>query len=286
MLLAIIFLNSCKNDKDSKNESLTIQDSIAKTETVNKESLNSEVTEGTDSNSKNSQEGWYWKNTTMSKNDKFENWKEGEATLVMTYRMKQNDARPRTFKVGNITSDGVVTMNLPKEIKTETKLDNLGNLVFYDLQDISNLKYESGNTGYFSNTTMQVEKQGVIIGNLTMGNSVRTTYNLTNQSTLTMGDEGYLVYLVYVDEDSEMKGAETRTDKVRRDGTNTIEAETIVGYNLDFKSGWNFVKVEVIGSYDLKHERGLNASWFKKHEHTVVTEIPSEANYFFRKLGN
>jgi hypothetical protein len=101
-----------------------------------------------------------------------------------------------------------------------------------------------------------------------------------------MGDEGYLVYLTYLDEASSMQATETRTAKVRRDGTNTIEAETTVIYDVNFKPGWNFVKTEVIGSYDLKHERGLNASWFKEHKHTVVPKIPSDAVYFFRKLGN
>ena len=72
----------------------------------------------------------------------------------------------------------------------------------------------------------------------------------------------------------------------RRDGTNTIEAENIVVYTLDYKPGWNLVKTEVIGKYDLDHERGLNASWFKKHVHTVISEIPSDAKYFFRKFND
>ena len=285
ILLAFFFLYSCNNVKDSKNESLTIQDGVASTEIVDKENTNPEViAKKNSSTTENTQDDWYWKNTVMSKNNKFENWEEGATNLVMTYRIKQNEAQPRTFKVGSVSSEGVVTIDLPKEIKTETTLDNLGNLIFYDLQDISNLKYENGNTGYFSNTTVSVEKNGTIIGNITIGNSVRTTYNLTNQSTLTMGDEGYLVYLVYLDDASIMIATETRTDKVRRDGTNTIEAETTVVYNLNFKPGWNFVKVEVLGKYELKHERGLNASWFKKHEHTTVPEMPSDAAYFFRKL--
>ncbi|RMA58800.1 hypothetical protein [Ulvibacter antarcticus] len=286
ILFVFFLLNSCKNGESNKNSTQAIQDSITNTETRNVEKTQPEVeviVKNNKSKASNPQDDWYWKNTLMSKNNKFEAWDEGEVELVMTYRKQQNDVQSRTFKVGSITSEGLVTINLPKNIKTETKLDNLNNLVFYDLQDISNLEYKNHKTGYFSNTTIGVEKNGITIGNLTIGNSVRTTYNLTNQSTLTMGDEGYLVYLAYVDGDAAMLGDEIRTDKVRRDGTNTIEAKTTVVYDLGFKSGWNFVKTEIIGSYDLKHERGLNASWFKKHNHTLVEEMPSDAEYFFRK---
>jgi len=235
-------------------------------------------------NAQSNQEDWYWKNTTKSNNNKFENWEAGEVSLVMKYKMKQSDPQPRTITVGSIDAEGNIQIKLPSEIETETKLDNLNNLVFYNLHDISNITYENGNTGYFSNTTLQVEKNGVSIGSLTMGNAVRTTYNLVNQSTLTMGDEGYILYLAYLDNASSIKGSEIRSNKVRRDGTNTIEAETTVIYDLDFKSGWNFVKTEVIGNYPLEHERGLNASWFKKHGHTVLEKLPSDAAYFFRKL--
>jgi len=286
ILLAFIFLNGCKNGKDSKNEPLSIQDSITETKILNKENTASGFANTTDSTEKDTQDDWYWKNTVMSKNDTFENWNEGEATLVMTYKVKPNDSKPRTFKVGSITSEGVVTIDLPKEIKTETTLGAFGNLVFYDIQDVTSLAYNNGNTGYLSNTTLRVEKKGVIIGNLTVGNSVRTTYNLTNQGTLTMGDEGYILYWAYVDEASGLKGTEIRKDKVRRDGTNTLEVETTVIYDLTHKPGWNLIKTEVIGSYNLEHERGLNASWFKKHKHTVINEIPEDASYYFRKVNN
>ena len=278
-LILVSALVGCNNVSTSEKETDKAKENI----NVSKKTAEDPIkTKSTQSN----QDDWYWKNTFMSTNNKFDEWKEGEVKLVMIYRKQQNNTQPGNVEVGTINSEGVVTLNLPSEIKTETKLNNLSNLVLYDIQDITNLDYENSNSGYFSNTTISVEKNGTIIGNLTIGNSVRTTYNLTNQSTLTMGDEGYILYLAYLDDASRLNGTEIRTDKVRRDGTNTIEAETIVIYDLDFKSGWNFVKVEVIGSYDLKHERGLNASWFKKHNHIVVPEMPNDAAYFFRKLGN
>jgi hypothetical protein len=101
-----------------------------------------------------------------------------------------------------------------------------------------------------------------------------------------MGDEGYLISWVYLDSAARMRGTEETKNTVRRDGTKTIEAENTVVYDLDFNPGWNIVKTAVIGTYELEHERGLNASWFKKHEHSVINEIPSDANYYFRKLPN
>lgn len=238
-----------------------------------------------EANTTNAQEDWYWKNTIKSTNNTFKNWEHGDVDLVMTYRYKQNANRPETLKVGTIDANGKLTINLPEDIQTETKVSNIANLVFYDIQDMTSLSSNNPTAGYFGKTTIQVLKNGVIIGNLTLGNSVRVTYNLTNQSTLTMGDEGYLISWVYLDEVASIKGIEVTKNTVRRDGTNTIEAENTVVYNLDYKPGWNLVKTEVIGKYDLEHERGLNASWFKKHEHTVIENVPSDAAYFFRKLS-
>lgn len=228
------------------------------------------------------QDDWYWKNTKMSKNNIFENWEFGQVDLVMVYRYRQNETIPKTLKIGHIDHKGSITINWPETIQTETELGNLQNLVFYDIQDIGKFTYTNAASGYFGKTTLNVEQNGKVIGNLTLGNSVRTTYNLTNQSTLTMGDEGYIISWAYLDEFASLKGIENTANTVRRDGTKPIEVENTVVYDLDFKPGWNLVQTEVIGKYDLEHERGLNASWFKKHIHRVVAEIPEDAAYYFR----
>tara|TARA_R100000935_G_scaffold58415_2_gene95412 strand:- start:95748 stop:96518 length:771 start_codon:yes stop_codon:yes gene_type:complete len=218
----------------------------------------SEKTEIKESTDTNDQDDWYWKNTQMSTNNSFKNWEHGTVDLVMVYRYTQNN--PETLEVGSISNDGILQLNLPETIQTETKVGNSANLVFYDIQDMTSLRSHNPETGYFGKTTMQVVKNGTVIGNMTLGNSVQVTYNLTNQSTLTMGDEGYLIWWVYVDGPASMKGTEETTNTVRRDGTNPIEAENTVIYDLDYKPGWNLVKTEVIGKYNLEHERGLNAS--------------------------
>ena len=284
VLFTFIFFMSCNDPTSTQTEpKVEVTNTKAITAVATKEATGESSKENRN-NTQYNQDDWYWKNTQMSRDNRFENWEQGVVDLVMTYRYKHNATSPETIKVGSIESDGTIKVHLPETIQTETKVSNISNLVFYDIQDMTTLRSHNPETGYFGKTTMQVVKNGAVIGNLTLGNSVRVTYNLTNQSTLTMGDEGYLVSWVYVDGAASTKGTEETKNTVRREGTNTIEAENKVVYNLDYKPGWNLVKTEVIGKYELEHERGLNASWFKEHKHTVIPELPRDANYFFRKL--
>jgi hypothetical protein len=285
-ILAFILMVCMGCNEPSSSQTKSNPD-VADTKTTNSEAITEEDKPIAKNNtSKNTQDDWYWKNTQMSENNTFDNWEHGPVDLVMVYRYKNNETTPETLKVGRIDANGTITINLPETIQTETKLGNLRNLVFYDIQDIAKFIYTNPEAGYFGKTSIRVEKNGSSIGNLTLGNSVRVTYNLVNQSTLTMGDEGYLISWVYLDSAARMRGTEETKNTVRRDGTKTIEAENTVVYDLDFNPGWNIVKTAVIGTYELEHERGLNASWFKKHEHSVINEIPSDANYYFRKLPN
>lgn len=72
--------------------------------------------------------------------------------------------------------------------------------------------------------------------------------------------------------------------EVRNDGTNRINVQTNVNYTLNFMKGWNLIKTEVIGKYKLDHERGLDISWYKNHRHTIITNMPNDATYYFRTL--
>lgn len=225
---------------------------------------------------------WYWENTMASENNQLAEWEGGTAELVMGYRLNSGDRVQRTLSVGTINSKGLINFSLPKAVAAESELKNINNILFYDLQDVSSLEYTNGDTGVFANSSLMVISDGKIIGRLTLGNSVRVTYNLTNQSSLYSGDQGYLLYWVYAKGACAMVGSEDWRGEVRRDGTNTIEVNTNVAYDLSFKPGWNLVKTEVIGSYPLDHERGLEVSWFKNHRHTVIAAIPDDARYFYR----
>ena len=58
--------------------------------------------------------------------------------------------------------------------------------------------------------------------------------------------------------------------------------ETNVTYNLNFKTGWNLVKTEIIGSYKFPNAPEEDRTRYKKQIHTIVDAIPSDATYFFR----
>lgn len=74
-----------------------------------------------------------------------------------------------------------------------------------------------------------------------------------------------------------------KTKKQETPNSKTRTIQTTVNYNPNFKPGWNLIKTEVIGKYQLEHERGLDKSWFKSHRHSVIEGIPKNITYFFRK---
>lgn len=232
----------------------------------------------------NSSDDWYWKNTIESTNNRFETWNGGQADIVMMYRINPGEQSHKKLKIGVISANGTIQFDFPKIVDTRTKINDRQNILFFDIQDQSSLNYTNGDTGYFANASLIVMKNDKQIGTLTIGNSVRVTLNLVNQSNLYSGDEGYLLYWAYVDNDCAILADEDWKGEVRRDGTNTIEVETNVSYDLNLKKGWNLVKAEVIGKYELNHERGLDVSWFKNHRHTVIETMPDGARYFIRML--
>lgn len=92
------------------------------------------------------------------------------------------------------------------------------------------------------------------------------------------------MYWAYTNENCGITLDQNWKGKVRKDGTNELEIETNVNYNLNFKPGWNLIKTEVVGKYSLEHERGLDVSWYKTHKHTVITSVPSDAKYYYRTI--
>lgn len=228
----------------------------------------------------NSNDDWYWKNTIASTNNKFENWNGGEVDITMGYR----GPNLNTFKVGTIKADGKIVFSLPSSVSTKTSMERqLGPQgLFYDIYGNVPVNYNNKEAGFITNPSLPIIRNGKHIGNLTIGNSVRVPKNLTSQSTVDAGDEGYMIYWAYANEACGITLDQNWKGNVRKDGTNSKEVETNVIYRLNFKPGWNLIKTEVIGKYRLEHERGLDMSWFKTHKHTVIAAMPSEAIYFFR----
>jgi DNA-binding transcriptional MerR regulator len=231
---------------------------------------------------KASSEDWFWENTMASTNNKFTDWKGGTANIAIAFK----GPGLTVFNIGGIKEDGSIVFNLPDKFKTQLSLERqIGTQgLFYDIYDRSSVSFTNKDTGFITNASMMVMRNGNQIGNLTIGNSVRVTLNLVSQSGVDSGDEGYLLYWAYAQDNCALNGNQVWKGDVRKDGTNTIEVETNVNYNLNFKSGWNLVKTEVIGNYKLEHERGLDVTWFKNHEHSIISSIPNDARYFFRSI--
>ena len=225
---------------------------------------------------------WYWENTMASKNDQFNDWSGGTADIVMAY--KGPDLK--TFKVGSINDDGSIVINLPSSVTTKSTFEReMGPQgLFFDIYGNVPVNYSNKESGFITNVSLLVLRNGKTIGNLTMGNSVKVTKDLTSQSGVDSGNEGYIVYWAYSSENCSLVLDQDWTGKVRKDGTNSIEVKTNVNYNLQFKPGWNLIKTEVIGKYPLEYERGLDISWFKAHKHTVVATVPSDVIYYYRSI--
>lgn len=229
-----------------------------------------------------SSDSWYWENTIASTNNKFKDWSGGEADITMGYKGPSLN----TFKIGTIKSDGNIVINLPNSVTTKISLKrHLGPQGFFnDIYGISQVNFNNENAGFITNTSLLIIRNGKHIGNLTIGNSVRVTHNLNNQSSVTSGDEGYILYWAYANDSCGITLNQNWKGEVRKDGTNSQEVETHVSYNLNLKPGWNLIKTEVIGKYKLDHERGLDVSWFKNHKHTIISNIPNNAIYYYRAM--
>ena len=298
-LILIIGMSSCGQTPEQQkmiDDAKRMQDSIMNTpqmkdmmkqleEQEKKHKEQQDKTETTKKNSKkspNSNDDWYWRNTTASKQGRFEDWNRGAADIVMMYKMTPNQQKAETLKIGTIDANGRIQFDLPADVKTQSELSRRHNILFFDIQEASSLAYTNGETGYFASSSLFVMKEGQQLGTLTMGNSVKVTSNLTNQSTLFYGDEGYILYWAFAQDNCSLKVNEDWSGGVRSDGTNTLKVQTNVTYDLGFKKGWNLVKTEVIGKYDLDHERGLDVSWFKNHKHTILNSLPKEVTYYFK----
>jgi hypothetical protein len=233
---------------------------------------------------KSSNNNWYWENTIASENNKFIEWTGGPADIVMAYK----GPNLKTFKIGSIKEDGTILFNLPSSVITKTTFERqIGPQgLFLDIYGDVPVNYSNKETGFITNVSLLVMRNEKPIGNLTMGNSVKVTKDLTSQNGVSSGNEGYIVYWAYSNESCSLVLDQDWTGNVRKDGTNTVEVKTNVKYNLQFKPGWNLIKTEVIGKYTFEHEHGLDVSWFKTHKHTVVSSIPTDVIYYFRSIAS
>lgn len=228
----------------------------------------------------------YWKNTLASgKDNKLRNWNHGEADLVFNYLYDSRKDKLEYVKVGVIKADGTIELNPTNEVPVLQPLKNFkNNNNFFDIYDSNSYQYTNEKSGFKLNSYILVYQNDQNIGTLTIGNSVKVTKNLLTPGDLYYGDEGYMLSWVFVDEACTIKANETRKGDLSNTG-NPLLVETTVSYNLNFKQGWNLVKTEVIGEHLFPNAPEEDRSRYKKHEHTSITAIPTNATYFFRAAG-
>ncbi|MCM4168933.1 hypothetical protein KCTC52924_02634 [Arenibacter antarcticus] len=225
----------------------------------------------------------YWKNTLASdKNNKLINWKKGAADLVFNYNYDPRKDKVAYVKVGLIKADGTIELNPSNKIPVLKPLTNYKNAnTFFDIHNPDSYQYTNENTGFKLNSYLSVYQNEQQIGILTLGNSVKVTHNLLTPGDLYFGDEGYMLSWVYVEEACALKANENWSGDLSNTGTPLL-VETNVVYDLSFKPGWNLVKTDVIGEYQFPNAPEGDRSRYKKHEHTVVSSIPTDATYYFR----
>ncbi len=229
----------------------------------------------------------YWQNTLVSDNNsKLTNWKNGAADLVFSYAYDSRNDKVEYVKVGTIKADGTIELHPTAKVPVLKPLNNYKDSnAFYDIHNPEAYHYSNGDAGFKLNSYLLVYQNEEKIGVLTIGNSVKVTRNLLIPGDLYFGDEGYMLSWVYVDKACSIKASENWKGDLGNTGTPLL-VETIVVYDLSFKTGWNLVKTEVIGTHHFPNAPEEDRSRYKKHEHTVVASIPKDATFFFRSAEN
>lgn len=228
-------------------------------------------------------EDFYWQGKVASNtNGKFSKWKHGAVDIAIYDGNGKMDANMQYIDknyiiLGNISSNGQVTINLPKTIKAPYPINKS---LIREMHSLSNddVSFSNPNTPFRNpGFTLSIIKNFKKLGSLFIGNSERVTYNLAAPCCLHYGDEGYRLYWVYIKDACSAKFDKIYKNKKIWHG----EAEKIVDqritYDLDFKPGWNLIKSEVIGHYNVD-----NRTIFKSKKHTVVPSLPADAKYYFK----
>jgi hypothetical protein len=225
---------------------------------------------------------FYWRNKVASDTEgKFKDWSWGEVEIAY-YNGKGRRGPEGLFYedyviTGTIGGDGKVSLKLPEKVMYDRTISTG---LFPQMHEILNNDVSFSNPEapfLWSGYTFEILKKGIKIGTLYMGNSESSTHNLASPSEMKYGDEGYLLYwansgeacsVSYSKDDQAVRVIEGEEEK-------TVDQYTRV--DLDFKPGWNLVKIEVNGS----HPIGARTRW-KWKTYSIVSEMPSDARYYFR----
>jgi hypothetical protein len=226
---------------------------------------------------------FYWRNKVASNNQGvFDSWQWGSAEIGYYDGMGKigSDGKPpyeHYVIVGKINQSGKVQMNLPSQVASNLAI-NKG--LFPQMHEILNDEVK------FTNTDAQITWSGYRldvlsgqkeIGHLYIGNSERTTHNLSSPAAMQYGDEGYLLYWAYVDDSCRATFEKKDTNKEVFEGELSKVIDQYTTVDLDLKPGWNLVKIEVNGY----HTIGIRTRW-KFKTYSTVNAMPSDARYYFK----
>lgn len=240
-------------------------------------------------------EEFYWRNKIASNtSEKFANWKWGAVDIGF---YDGDDRRPNpdgTLKdskyviVGSINGTGLVTLNFPANLSDINHIHPIDKSLIPEMGDMGNsdVTFSKPETSFRrAGFALFVLKGTKELGILYTGNSERTTENLASPAFNNYGDEGYLLYWVYVREACSAKAIKKRkyqyylAKDVEEQDLKQVD-QTIV-YDLNFKPGWNMIKSEVIGNYEIN-----GRARFKTKKSTVVSSMPGDARYYFEYANN
>ncbi|MDH3697520.1 MAG: cell envelope integrity protein TolA [Flavobacteriaceae bacterium] len=226
---------------------------------------------------------FYWRNKVASDTQgKFSDWSWGEVEIGYQDgkgKMQADGTYPyeNYVIVGGIDANGQVQLNLPSNVVADRTISTG---FFPQMHEVLNddVNYSNPEAPFlWSGYSLDILKGGKKIGHLYSGNSERTTHNLASPANMKYGDEGYLLYWAYAAE--ACKATYSKDDHAVRILEGEIEktVEQYTRVDLNFKPGWNLVKIEVNGN----HSIGNRTRW-KWKTYTTVSEMPGDAKYYFK----
>ena len=219
---------------------------------------------------------FYWRNKVASDNrGKFSDWSWGEVEIAYYTGKGRQDLD--YVVTGIIGGDGQVKLSLPQKVSYDRTID-LG--LFPQMHEITNDQVSFSNPKapfLWSGYTFAVLREGKKIGTLYIGNSERATHNLASPTQMKYGDTGYLLYWANSSEACHATYSKDALKVAISEGEESKRVDRYTRVDLDFKPGWNLVKIEVNGA----HLIGNSTRW-KWKTYSIISEMPSDARYYFR----
>jgi len=212
----------------------------------------------------------YLKDFTISKGSskKFDTWQFGSAELYVIKYLPFGKDPETQYRVGSIRADGSFDFNMPENIRFETKISD-----FFKCPNVGSpppaTEYSNPNAGMVSKV-VSVIQNGKRIGNISLASSRQQVYNFSPAHQF-RGDLGYRLTWWYAEKTS---SAKIVCNRIYDNYGEQFEMRII--NKLEFKPGWNLVKIEVLEAHSPK--------FYKTLELSVVKSPPSDAKWVFQEI--